>query len=348
MKIFYAVQATGNGHIARAKELIPYLSKYGTVDVFLSGANSSLQPGFDVKYKSKGLCFFYNKNGGIDYAKTFKHFNPLRVWKEARHLPLEKYDIVINDFESITSLSAQFKKTVTIGVGHQVSFLSPRTPRPAKKDIMGEWILKHYATSQFNIGLHFERYDSFIMPPIIKEKIKNAVPKNLGHITVYLPQYGDRILHQQLSQYRDLRFQVFSPFVNRVFEESNIIFCPVSNGSFSKSILNAACVITGAGFETPAEVLYLQKKLICIPIKGQYEQICNAEALRAFGVAVLYDINELAYGNLLRLMDSRRPDKSMEAFDNAALAENIFSLAANSSKDSEQGTTLPLPVLLPH
>jgi hypothetical protein len=29
MKILYAVQATGNGHISRAIELMPHLEKYG-------------------------------------------------------------------------------------------------------------------------------------------------------------------------------------------------------------------------------------------------------------------------------------------------------------------------------
>ena len=42
MKIFYAVQATGNGHISRAITLLPYLQMYGTVDIFLSGNNSNL------------------------------------------------------------------------------------------------------------------------------------------------------------------------------------------------------------------------------------------------------------------------------------------------------------------
>jgi len=36
MKILYAVQATGNGHISRATQLLPYMEKYGEVDVFLS------------------------------------------------------------------------------------------------------------------------------------------------------------------------------------------------------------------------------------------------------------------------------------------------------------------------
>lgn len=46
-------------------------------------------------------------------------------------------------------------------------------------------------------------------------------------------------------------------------------------------------VLCGAGFETPAEVLHMQKKLMVIPMKGQYEQQCNAAALKEMGVPVI-------------------------------------------------------------
>jgi len=59
MKILYAVQATGNGHISRAMELLPSLNLYGQTDVFLSGANSQLKADLPVRYRSKGLTLFY-------------------------------------------------------------------------------------------------------------------------------------------------------------------------------------------------------------------------------------------------------------------------------------------------
>ena len=51
-------------------------------------------------------------------------------------------------------------------------------------------------------------------------------------------------------------------------------------------ILNGDIVdsITGGGFETPAEALKLKKKLMVIPIRGQYEQQCNAAALEHLGI----------------------------------------------------------------
>jgi len=98
MKILYSIQATGNGHISRAMELLPYLNEYGDVDIFLSGANSSLDFNFPIKYRSKGLSLFYTCKGKLDYTKTALALSPLRLRKEVKDLPVEKYDLVLNDF----------------------------------------------------------------------------------------------------------------------------------------------------------------------------------------------------------------------------------------------------------
>ena len=117
MKIFYAVQATGNGHISRAMEILPYLQKYGEVDIFLSGSNSSLPVNANVKYRSTGMSLFYGNNGGLSYTKIASSVSPLRICREANHLPVEKYDLVINDFESITAVACALKKVKSVGFG---------------------------------------------------------------------------------------------------------------------------------------------------------------------------------------------------------------------------------------
>ncbi|MFT4537504.1 MAG: hypothetical protein ACI9P5_004889, partial [Saprospiraceae bacterium] len=67
----------------------------------------------------------------------------------------------------------------------------------------------------------------------------------------------------------------------------NISIKPISTKIFNKKLINCRGVLCGAGFETPAEALYLKKKLLVIPMKNQYEQQCNAEALKKLGVPVL-------------------------------------------------------------
>ena len=293
MKILYSVQATGNGHIARAAELMPFLSRYGKVDIFLSGSNSSLTTNLPVTFTSKGLSLFYGNRGGLDYWKMLKAFSPLRIMQEARSLPVEKYDIVLNDFESITSLACKIKKIPFIHFGHQASFLSDNTPRPAKKDLAGECILKNFARSKHSIGLHFKRYDDFIYSPVIKEKILQSDPVDNGHITVYLSHYSDAVVEKALSQVKNIQFHVFSKSKNHIERKGNIIFMPVNNENFTRSMVTSHGVITGAGFETPAETLYLGKKLLCLPIQGQYEQFCNAEALKDCKVPVVQSITDL-------------------------------------------------------
>lgn len=287
MKIFYAVQATGNGHISRAMELLPYLERYGQVDIFLSGGNKTLQLDAPVKYRSEGLSLFYTNRGSLNYAQTIRQFAPLRLIKEVKELPVEKYDLVLNDFECITALACAHKKVPSVNFGHQASFISPKVPRPAHKDWMGEWILRNYARATQYIGLHFRQYDDFILPPVIKKEILQADPLDKGHITVYLSSYNDATVGRYLHPLKDFRFQVFSKEVQQPVQQGNILFLPVSKTAFNKSLISCKAIITGAGFETPAEALYLGKKLLVIPIRGQYEQDCNGAALQKMGIPVL-------------------------------------------------------------
>jgi uncharacterized protein (TIGR00661 family) len=304
MKILYAVQATGNGHIARAIEILPYLRKYGEVDVFLSGSNSHLQVDLPVQFRSRGLSLFYGPQGKLDYWKIGKEIQLTTAIKEAMELPVQNYDLVINDFESITSLACRLKKKASIGFGHQASFQSPLTPRPTKKDLMGEMILKYYGWAQQYVGLHFESYDENIFNPIIKERILKATPGNDGHITVYLPHYGIEVLQQEFSLHRDVQFQIFSPHIKQPYTASNCRFYPVSNEAFTNSMINSAGVITGAGFETPSEALYMGKKLMVLPIRGQYEQLCNAAALEKKGISVVPKINHLFHNQLSQWLNT--------------------------------------------
>lgn len=291
MKIFYAIQATGNGHISRAIQLYPYLQKFGTVDFFLSGNNASLNLDLPVKFKSVGCSLHYSKCGGLNYWNIIKNIKPHQILKDAESLPLKNYDVVINDFESITSLACRMQKVNSVQFGHQASFVSAATPRPEKRSIMGEMILKHYAPSPKHIGLHFEKYDSFIYPPIIKDEIVQAKPKDLKHITVYLPSFQKDCLEKAFNKLPDVEFHWFLNDVPFKYTEGNITYYPVNQKYFNQSLITCHGIITGGGFETPAEALYLEKKILCIPIRNHYEQECNAAALKKMEVPVVYEVS---------------------------------------------------------
>ena len=291
-KIFYAVQATGNGHISRAQQLYPYLQQFGEVDFFISGNNANLDFKLPVKYRSKGCSLHYSKCGGLNYFDVIKNIKPYMMYKDAKSLPLEKYDVIINDFDFVTSLACKLKKLPSVQLGHQASFQSDATPRPDKKNLMGETILKHYAHATNHIGFHFQKYDSFILPPVIKEEFINAIPTDLNHVSVYLPSFQKHCLLQAFNKLPHIQFHWFLDSIESIRTEKNITYFPINQALFNKSLLSCHGLITGGGFETPSEALYLGKKLISIPVKNHYEQQCNSAALKQMGIKVLQDIED--------------------------------------------------------
>ena len=250
MRIFYAVQATGNGHISRALTLLPYLEKRGKVDIFLSGDNSHLPIPF-LKYKSRGISLYFDRKGGLSYLKTARKFRPREIVRDIRQLPVDKYDLIINDFALVTALACRRKNVPFVHFGHQASFISDQVPRPQKRRFHGEWLLKNYARSHYSTGLHFEKYAPFIFEPIIKREILEAKPIDQGHITVYLPSYDPYFLTRIFSYLPRQRFEIFTPETNCAKTFGNTTLYPVSRESFDHSFIHCQGIICGAGFETP-------------------------------------------------------------------------------------------------
>jgi len=291
MKIFYAIQGTGNGHISRAEQLYPYLQKHGEVDFFLSGSNAQLQTPLPIKYRSNGISLHYKTTGGMDYGKISKSLS-FNIFKEAKALPVEQYDLIINDFEFITSLACSLKKKKSIQFGHQASFQSKLTPRPNTFNPIGNLILNKFVKSTDYLGLHFESYDKNIYNPIIKDEIINASPIDNGHITVYLPQYSVSFLSPYLLAQSKLNFEIFTKEVKLPTTYKNLRLLPIDNKNFTQSLIHCHGIITAGGFETPAEALYLKKKLLSIPILKHFEQECNGAALEKLGVTVIEKIDK--------------------------------------------------------
>lgn len=283
MKILYAFQGTGNGHIARAQEIIPILKKHADVDTFLSGHQSQLATGFDVNFRYKGISLLYNKSGGISYRKTFFRNNFIQAKKDVQSLQLTEYDLVINDFEPLTGWACKINNIPLIELSHQASFKFKESPKPAKKKILGEFILNNYVPSDRQIGFHFDNYHPQIKKPVIRTKIRQLNPENKGFYLVYLPSFSDEYLTRVLKQI-PVDWKVFSKNAKLICREKNVEIFPIDEIKYLNYFANCDGILCSAGFETPAEALFMKKKLFVIPIHNQYEQECNAIALDQMGV----------------------------------------------------------------
>jgi uncharacterized protein (TIGR00661 family) len=292
VKILYAIQGTGNGHITRAEEIAPILSEYGKVDLFVSGSSADIKLSMPVKYKSKGLSFFFGKKGGIDLLKTFKDNSSKRVMREIKEFPVEKYDLVINDFEAITAWACHRRHVPCIALSNQYALLSPKVPKPKRFDPVGTWFLNNYAPVKEGVGFHFAAYDENISTPVIRERIRKTKPTDNGHYTVYLPAYDDKKLVKLLLKFSGIRWHIFSKHIKKPYHIEKISVFPISNESFHMSMASSHGVMCGAGFGTPSEALYLKKKLLVVPMKNQHEQHFNAASLKQLGVPALKKVNK--------------------------------------------------------
>lgn len=290
MKILYAIQATGNGHISRAREIIPSLERYGKVDILISGSQADVQLLQNTKYNFHGLSFVFGKKGGVDHYKTLKSMNIRQLMKDMHSIPFGEYDLILNDFEPITAWGCKLKGLKCIALGHQASFHSKKIPKPNSVN-WAQLILKYYAPATDYFGFHFHKYDDFIYTPIIRSDIKNLKPENWGYYTVYLPAFDDRVLVSRLNMIPDVKWQVFSKHTKIAYSKENVCVAPIDNEQYSRSLRCCAGLLTGAGFEAPSEALYLRKKLLVIPMRFQFEQQCNAFALRKLGIPVIWGSN---------------------------------------------------------
>ncbi|HET8829719.1 MAG TPA: glycosyltransferase family protein [Pelobium sp.] len=304
MKILYAIQGTGNGHISRAREIVPLLQKHGELDLLISGSQADVSLKEFVKYNFHGFSYVFGKKGGIDFWKTFKEMNLKQFLKDMRSVPFIDYDLIINDFEPITAWACKLNNIKSVSLSHQASFLSPLTPRPAKREKHAEFILKYYAPTTHHVGFHFKAYDSFIHTPVIRQEIRALNPENHGYYTVYLPAVDDKLIVKYLHHLPDVKWQVFSKHQQTPYEYNNVVVQHINNENFNKSLENCAGLFTGGGFEGPSEALYLGKKVLLMPMKNQFEQTCNAAAAEELGLPIVKQIDANLVATLRKWVDS--------------------------------------------
>jgi uncharacterized protein (TIGR00661 family) len=224
--------------------------------------------------------------------KTYLKSNTFRLMKEIRQLPIENYDLVINDFEPVSAWATHMRKLPCVALSNQCATLSPRVPQPKDKDRVGMFVLKHYAPSTSQYGFQFQNFAQNIFTPVIRKEIRQLNVTDKGHYTVYLPAYDDERLIKNLTRFKDVKWEVFSKHNKVASKHKNVYIQPINQAAFLKSLASCSGTLCAAGFGATSEALHLKKKLLIIPMKAQYEQLCNATVLKTMDVPVMKSLKK--------------------------------------------------------
>lgn len=292
MKIFYGIQGTGNGHITRGR-IMAREFRAADLEVTYQFTGRPQDKFFDMEafngYQWREGLTFSTKDGKINHMRTVFQSKPLRFLKDIRELDLSHYDLVICDFEPVTSWAARRQNKRTIGFSHQYAFQYD-IPR-AGGDPMSELVLKKFAPVDLGIGLHWHHFDQPILPPVIETPF-NAEQLRKNKIVVYLPFENQQHIIKLFSRFKDFEFHIYSPEV--IPSSFAHIFCkPLSLIGFQKDLADCAGIICNAGFELASESLQLGKKILVKPVRAQMEQSSNAAAMKALG-----------YGHTMQTVDA--------------------------------------------
>ena len=300
MKILFGVQGTGNGHISRSRELVRKLKADGhDVDVIISGRKEKDLKEVEIfePYRvMKGMTLVTYK-GRLNYIETMFQLDLLRLMTDILMLDTQGTDLIITDFDPITSTVARIRNIPSMGFGHQYAF---RYDVPlARGNLFEKYTLLNFAPARYNAGLHWNHFNQPVFPPVIPASLyaehEKAVIKE--KILVYLPFEEVEDVTAFLTSFDGYEFYIYGK-VTEMLDDGHLHFRGYSRDGFLNDLMECSGVVCNAGFELPGEALHLGKKLLLRPLDGQIEQQSNA-----LGMV------ELGYG------------MAMESLDGSILAE---------------------------
>lgn len=320
MNILYGVQGTGNGHISRSREVVRELKERGhSVHVLISGREPDRLPSMEEfgDYDTRRGLTFVTEKGHIRQWKTARQLKLGRFYKDIRSYDAGEFDLVVTDFEPLTSRIAKRAKLPCIGIGHQYAFFYPIPTQGANP--MTRWIVKHFAFCDIPVGLHWHHFELPILPPIIPNfnGTGNQIKENM--ILVYLIFEDQMDIMRLLEPFTDHQFYVYG--MPEAEDRDHVHFRPFSRSGFLDDLRRCGGVICNAGFELPSETLQLGKKLLVRPVAGQMEQLSNARVIHDLGLG--YSMTALDPAVVRRFLE--QPQQSSQNYPDVAalLAEWI-------------------------
>ena len=286
MRILYGIQATGNGHITRARVLAPALERAGVrVDYLFSGRGPdkyfNMEPFGDYQTRT-GLTFSLQK-GQVQWLKTFRDLQLRRYWRDVRQLDLSDYDLVLTDFEPVSAWAARKQGVPSVGIAHQYAFLYP-VPGHVRPKTMAQMV-KWFAPVDQAVGLHWDHFEQPILPPMIQAPIYPATVEP-NKILVYLAFDQREALERMLQPFHDYQFYIYTD-IKAPIDKGHLHFRPFSRDGFQRDLASCAGVICNAGFGLISEAIQYGKKILTRPLRGQVEQLSNARVLERLGLAVV-------------------------------------------------------------
>jgi len=302
-RIIYAAAGEGFGHASRVHLIAQRFLDAGHEVMFASSHRGLLYLrqyyGEQVK-EIFGLTFEYSRGYVEPIATIRKNLLQLPAGNRMNKALFEqvyrpfKPDLVVTDFEPFSGWWAWYNKVPFISIDNEHMLIMCKLKHHLKNVVPR-------ATSMLVTRLHCVGARAYVMinffkaplkheaavlaPPVVRPAVTSLQPSDAGHIVIYSTTgTHEEQLREVLGKFPSQPFYIYG--FNKYEEWRNCIFKPRSTEGFLADLAAARGVIASAGFSLISECLYLRKKMLLLPLAGQYEQIINAHYADMLGLAV--------------------------------------------------------------
>ncbi len=307
MKYLFIVQGEGRGHMTQAISLGQILRQGGheIVEVVMGKSEKRELPAFFPEKMDASITrlesptFVTDKqHKSVKPMKTviYTLLNSPKYQKSLRKIhdivQRTQPDVIVNFYDFLGGLyNFRFRpKCKFICLAHQYLMAHPEFDFPPGRKLERTTLKlanKITALSAEKIlALSFQSFPDlprkklFVVPPLLRSEVKALRPTAGNSLLIYMvnPGYGAEVeaFHKAYPEIALDCFWDKKDQPEELIVDKTLTFHQLNDQKFIEKMAQSRGYITTAGFESVCEAMYLGKPTMMIPVKGHYEQACNA------------------------------------------------------------------------
>jgi len=307
MKFLFIVQGEGRGHMTQAIAFSKMLHSQGhqLVAVIIGKSKRRTIPEFFIRQIPASVYPVESPNFETDkdekkilIEKTIlKNLGKSKVFFQSlqkidRIVKDSNPDIILNFYDLMGGLYNFFYRPNTHFwvIGHQYlinhpEFIFAKSKAFAKQCFqINTWLTAIGADKK--LALSFRKLSEtnevnlIVVPPLLRPEIKSLTTTQGDFYLTYMVNcgYADEVI-SFAGKNPQLKIKAYWDKKEAKETEKplpNLSFHKVHDQRFLEDMAACKGLVCTAGFESVCEAMYLKKPVMVIPIKGQYEQACNA------------------------------------------------------------------------
>lgn len=317
MKFLFIVQGEGRGHMTQAISFSKMLKRHGheltgaivgksqrrsIPDFFIQQIDAEIftveSPNFVTDKAEKQILIGKTIVHNIKKSKTFyRSLSQIHQIVED-----QKPDILLNFYDLLGGLyNALYQPKISYWViGHQYlsehpDFIFAESKAFAKQCFQfNTWLTGIGAEKK--LGLSFRKFSEInhskliVAPPLLRPEVKNLKPSQGDFYLAYMvnPGYAEEVKTFALN-HPEIKIKAYwdkKGVADIIYPVPNLSIHQVHDQHFLRDMASCKGLVCTAGFESVCEAMYLEKPVLVIPVKGQYEQACNALDTVASGAGI--------------------------------------------------------------